>query len=219
MQDQYNTVGIIGIYEAIEKYGMVQVDEFGYHSYTEEGLEFAKSILATIQDEIKNFRKENEVQYKINVEQVPAERAASVLMRKDKLFFPNEKYSLPLYGNQWIPLGMKCTLKYKAEISAILDKACNGGAIAHFNISTPFKTFEEAWDALNFVAGCGCQYFAFCYRISVCEKNHSFFGETCPFCGRPKYTTVQRIVGFLVPEKNYSKERKEEYHLRTFFDW
>ena len=217
MDNQYNTIGIIGIYETLEKYNLIHTDEFGYTSYTNEGLEFAKEILKTIRDEADRFREENHCDYLINVEQVPAERAASILMAKDKLFFPNEKYTLPLYANQWIPLAVKTTIKEKIRISAILDKACNGGSIAHFNISTPFKSFEEAWEILNFVASSGCNYFAFCYRISVCKTNHSFFGETCPYCGKPKYTTVQRIVGFLVPEKNYSKERKEEYWMRFFF--
>ena len=34
---------------------------------------------------------------------------------------------LPLMGNQWIPLGVKCTLDEKIRDSAELDKACNGG--------------------------------------------------------------------------------------------
>ena len=219
IKHQYNTIGIIGIFETLEKFGLLRTDEFGYTYYTEEGLEFAKKILYTIREEADKFIEQNHCDYNINVEQVPAERAAAVLMQKDKKFFPNQKYTLPLYGNQWIPLGVKTTLQEKARISAILDRACNGGSIGHFNIATPFKTFEDAWDALNMVAKSGCNYFAFCYRISVCKQNHSFFGETCPYCGGPKYTTVQRIVGFLVPEKNYSKERKAEYHLRTFFDW
>lgn len=217
MDNQYNTIGIIGIYETLEKYNFIHIDEFGYTSYTDEGLEFAKEILKTIREEADRFREENHCDYLINVEQVPAERAASILMAKDKLFFPNEKYTLPLYANQWIPLAVKTTIKEKIRISSILDKACNGGSIAHINISTPFKSFEEAWEILNLVASSGCNYFAFCYRISVCKTNHSFFGETCPYCGEPKYTTVQRIVGFLVPEKNYSKERKEEYWMRYFF--
>lgn len=217
MDNQYNTIGIIGIYETLEKYKFIHTDEFGYTSYTDEGLEFAKEILKTIREEADRFREENHCDYLINVEQVPAERAASILMAKDKLFFPNEKYTLPLYANQWIPLAVKTTIKEKIRISSILDKACNGGSIAHINISTPFKSFDEAWEILNLVASSGCNYFAFCYRISVCKTNHSFFGETCPYCGEPKYTTVQRIVGFLVPEKNYSKERKEEYWMRYFF--
>ena len=61
-------------------------------------------------------------------------------------------------------------------------------------------------------------YFAFNLRISACKHNHGFYGETCPVCGEPKETTYQRIVGFLVPEKTYSKERKAEFRMRDWLD-
>lgn len=144
------------------------------------------------------------------------ERCAAVLMEKDKLFYPNEKYELPLYGNQWIPLGVKTTLKEKVTLSAALDKACNGGSIAHINLDTPFTDLDTAWKMLNYVADAGVVYFAFCTRISACESNHGFYGDVCPICGKPKVTTYQRVVGFLTPEKTYSKERKEEFKMR---DW
>ena len=144
------------------------------------------------------------------------ERCAAVLMEKDKLFYPDEKYELPLYGNQWIPLGVKTTLKEKVALSAALDKACNGGSIAHINLDTPFTDFDTAWKMLNYVADAGVVYFAFCTRISACEANHGFYGDVCPICGKPKVTTYQRVVGFLTPEKTYSKERKEEFKMR---DW
>ncbi|MBR4316669.1 MAG: anaerobic ribonucleoside-triphosphate reductase, partial [Alphaproteobacteria bacterium] len=44
MDNQYNTIGVIGIYEVLSKYGLVEVDEFGNHSYTDEALKFSKEI-------------------------------------------------------------------------------------------------------------------------------------------------------------------------------
>lgn len=214
LSSQYNSIGIIGLYETLQKYGMTYKDEFGYTYYTEEGIETAKKILAVINEVKDEFAKQTD--YKINIEQIPGERAAAILMQKDKEFYPNEEYELPLYGNQWIPLGVKTTLNEKIKLSAILDKACNGGSIAHINIDAPFTNFDQAWKILNQIADEGVVYFAFCTRISACEKNHGFYGETCPKCGGKKVTTYQRIVGFLTPEKTYSKERKQEFELR---DW
>lgn len=216
LKSQYNTIGIIGIYETLQKFNMTYRDELGYTHYTDEGIEFAKRILSVI-DEVKNIFARY-YDYSINIEQIPAERAAAILMQKDKLFFPDEIYELPLYGNQWIPLGVKTTIEEKVRLSAILDKACNGGSIAHINIDAPFNSFETAWKMLNYVADSGVPYFAFCTRISACDNNHGFYGETCPTCGQPKTTTYQRVVGFLTPEKTYSKERKEEFKLRDWFD-
>lgn len=215
MQSQYNTIGIIGIYEALQKYGFTYQDQFGYTYYTDEGVEFAKEILATIHEVKDEFAKDKD--YMINIEQIPGERAAAILMEKDKIFYPNEKYELPLYGNQWIPLGVKTTIQEKVRLSAILDDACSGGSIAHINIDAPFNSFETAWKMLNYVADAGVTYFAFNLRISACKHNHGFYGNTCPKCGEPKVTTYQRIVGFLTPERTYSKERKAEFQMRDWF--
>ena len=215
MESQYNTIGIIGIYEALQRYGYTYKDQFGYTYYTDEGVEFAKEILATIHEVKDEFRKDKD--YMINIEQIPGERAAAILMEKDKQFYPNETYELPLYGNQWIPLGVKTTIAEKVRLSAILDDACSGGSIAHINIDAPFNSFETAWKMLNYVADAGVTYFAFNLRISACKHNHGFYGNTCPKCGEPKVTTYQRIVGFLTPERTYSKERKAEFQMRDWF--
>lgn len=218
MESQYNTIGVIGIYEVLDKYGMVEVDELGNHSYTDAALKFSKAIFDKIIEIKEGFRKKYNSNYKINIEQIPAERAAVVLMEKDKFFYPNEKYELPAYGNQWIPLAVKCTMQEKIRISALLDTYCNGGSISHINLSAPFTSFDQAWEMLNYTADAGVKYFAFCLRISACDNNHGFFGEICPHCGLPKKTSYQRIVGFLVPASTYSAERKEEFAMRTWFD-
>lgn len=215
MESQYNTIGIIGIYETLQKYGYTYKDEFGYTYYSDEGIEFAKKILKTIHEVKDEFAKGKD--YMINIEQIPGERAAYILMGKDKYFYPNEAYELPLYGNQWIPLGIKTTIQEKVKLSAILDDACSGGSIAHINLDAPLTDFDTAWQLLNYVSDAGVTYFAFNLRISACEKNHGFYGDVCPICGGTKTTSYQRIVGFLTPERTYSKERKEEFQMRDWF--
>lgn len=216
MKSQYNTIGIIGVFEALQKFGYTYKDEFGNTFYSDEGVEFAKDILKTIHDVKNEFGKDKD--YQINIEEIPAERAAAILMEKDRFFYPDETYELPLYGNQWIPLGIKTTLHEKIRLSAILDKACSGGSIAHINLDAPLEDFDTAWKLLNYVADQGVVYFAFCLRISSCKHNHGFYGDTCPYCGEPKTTTWQRIVGFLTPVTTYSKERKEEFVKRDWFE-
>lgn len=212
---QYNTIGIIGVYEALQKFGYTYKDDFGNTFYSDQGLKFAQEILKVITDTKNDFIQDKE--YQINIEEVPAERAAAVLMEKDKFFYPNEIYELPLYGNQWIPLGVKTTLHEKIRLSAILDKACSGGSIAHINLEAPLENFDTAWEFLNYIADQGVVYFAFCLRISSCENNHGFYGSICPYCGKPVKTTWQRIVGFLTPTTTYSKARKAEFVKRDWF--
>ncbi len=218
LNSQYNTIGISGLWEAIKYAGGTYVDEYGNANYTDGGLDFAKKILSTIHSAKDEFAKAENIDYQINIEQVPAERCATILQEKDKLLYPDGEYSLPLYGNQWIPLAEHTSLLYKLRASAVLDKACSGGSIAHINIDAPLTDFDTAWNLLNQVADFGVPYFAFCTKISACKNNHGFYGNVCPSCGEPKETTYQRVVGFLTPEKTYSKERKEEFAMRDWFN-
>jgi len=215
LESQYNTIGIIGIYEALQKYNFTYKDEFGYTLYTDQGVNFAKEILQLINNTKDKFGKDKD--YSINIEQIPGERAAAILMQKDYFFFPDEVYELPLYGNQWIPLGVKTSIAEKIKLSAILDKACNGGSIAHFNLDAPLEDEEVAWRLLNFIADTGVVYFAFNLKINVCKNNHGFYGEHCPTCGNPSVTTYQRIVGFLTAERTYSEPRSKEFFMRDWF--
>ena len=145
------------------------------------------------------------------------ESAAAKLMKKDKFFYPNaDIYDLPLYGNQFIPLGIKTTLQERVKIAAAFDSYCNGGSILHANIEAPFNNFEQAWDMVHYIADQGVTYFAFNTKIQACEHNHAFYGNVCPICGGPVETEYTRIVGFYTPVRTYSKEPKAEYAMRRW---
>lgn len=217
LKSQYNTIGITGLWEAIKHLNGTYVDTLGNANYTPSGLEFATEILAAIHDAKDLFIQTEKVDYQINIEQVPAERCATILQEKDKLLYADGEYDLPLYGNQWIPLATHTSLHNKMIASSTLDAACSGGSIAHINIDAPLSDFDTAWKLLNTVADFGVPYFALCTRISACKNNHGFYGDICPICGEPVETTYQRIVGFLTPEKTYSKERKAEFAKRDWF--
>lgn len=218
MSKQYSTLGIASGSEAIQFFGLCETDPFGYFRYTSDGLSLYEQVLAEMHRAIDNFRSNQNVDYQTNMEQIPGERAAAVLMQKDMLLYPNGVYDLPLYANQWIALAKKATIQDRTVTCGMLDKACNGGSIEHINVESPISDFDTAWELLNWVADQGVNYFAFCYRISTCKNNHSFYGDICPICGEPVDTTWQRVVGFLTPVKSYSKERKAEFKLRDWMD-
>ena len=214
LSKQYCTVGILGLYEVIERFGYIQEDEFGYKSYTDKGIELASKIFATINDVKDNFTNE----YSFNVESVPAERCAIVLCQKDNLMY-GEKDKF-IYSNQWIPLSEKCTIKEKIRLSSVLDKKCSGGSIAHINIENNFPNKDVAWNMLNYIAKNGVMYFAFNSRINVCKNHHGFVGTNiCPVCGEIAEDTYQRIVGYLVPTSAYSKDRFKEYNTREWYNY
>lgn len=211
----YNTIGFIGIYETMKTFGYVRKDSLGNTYYTEEAEKFGKKIFEVIHGTKAEFAKT--VDYQINCEQIPGETAAAKLMKKDLFFYPDTTVTdLPLYGNQFIPLGIKTTMQERIRIASMFDGFCNGGSILHVNIEAPFNTFEQACDMLNYIADQGVTYFAFNTKIQACKNNHAFFGKICPECGEPVATEYTRIVGFYVPVTTYSKERKAEYQMREW---
>ena len=213
----YNTIGFIGVYETMKKFGYVKEDQFGNVSYTDEAAKFGKKIFQTMREVADKFIEDEGADYMINTEQIPGESAAAKLMKKDKFFYPNaDIYDLPLYGNQFIPLGIKTSLQERVRIQSMFDGFCNGGSILHVNIDAPFDSFEKALRMTNYIAQQGVTYFAFNTKIQVCEDNHAFYGTTCPTCGKPIATEFTRVVGFYTPIKTWSKERKKEYGMRRW---
>ena len=67
MDKQYCTVGILGLYETMEKFDYIETDEFGNKFYTEKGIEFATKIFDILNETKDNFTDE----YSFNIESVP----------------------------------------------------------------------------------------------------------------------------------------------------
>lgn len=214
MSKQYCTIGILGLYEVIEAFGYTKIDEFGNVSYTEKGIEFASKIFDVLNDVKDNFTND----FSFNIESVPAERAAVILCQKDnQLYSLNEKF---IYSNQWIPLSTKCTIQEKLRLSSILDAKCSGGSISHINLEANFPNTDAAWNVLNKIALSNVIYFAFNTRINECQNHHGFVGtDICPVCGEPIFDTYQRIVGYLVPTRSYSADRKREFNTRQWYEY
>lgn len=220
LDDQFATVGITGLYEAIKILGGISKDNGGYY-YNDKGFEIAKRMFKTILEE--NETTMDRYGFISNVEQVPSESAAIKLNKKDRLYFGNkiinEKlgYDCYIYGNQWIPLKEKTSIFNRIE-AARLDEYCGGGAILHINLGENFNTFEDAWDFTVRLAKKGVKYFSYISLIDICEEEHSFFGNICPICGGKSVTKGIKIVGYLVKQDSYKRERKKELSERIFYN-
>jgi len=213
LSKQFCTIGGIGMYEVMDLFGLIDTDEVGCKSYSDEAVKFATEILDVINDVKDNF----ECDFTFNLEMIPAENCAGVICQADNLLFEQDKYFI--YSNQWIPLMEKCTIQEKCRLGSLFDKKCGGGCIAHINIENRFPNEETAWDMLNYVAAQGVIYFAFTTKISVCKYKHAFISEThCPVCGEPIADTYARVVGFYTPTSSYQKIRKKEFDKRRWMN-
>ena len=213
LDKQFCTIGAIGVFEVMDLFGLINTDEFGCKSYSDEAVEFATQILDTMNEVKDSF----ECDFTFNIEMIPAENCAGVICQADNLLFEQNKYFI--YSNQWIPLMEKCTIQEKCRLGSLFDEKCGGGCIAHINIENRFANEEEAWNMLNYVAAMGVIYFAFTTKISVCKNKHAFISEkTCPQCGEPIADTYARVVGFYVPTSSYQKIRKKEFDRRRWMN-
>lgn len=213
LSKQFCTIGGIGIYEVMDMFGLINTDEFGCKSYSDEAVEFATQILDTMNEVKDSF----ECDFTFNIEMIPAENCAGVICQADNLLYEQNRYFI--YSNQWIPLMEKCTIQEKCRLGSLFDEKCGGGCIAHINIENRFANEDTAWDMLNYVAAMGVIYFAFTTKISVCKSKHAFISEkTCPVCGEPIADTYARVVGFYVPVSSYQKIRKQEFDKRRWMN-
>ena len=209
---QYSTIGICALFEAIKKFGYISYDQFGYLTYTDKGINFAKRIFDTV-SKIKD--KYSEITgYRYNIEQIPGQRACAIFCAKDKLFFKDEQINQSLYSNQWIALSEKASVQERVRVGQILDNYLSGGVIFHANMDAPFNNKQTAWKMLNYIASHHIPYFAFNGKQNSCEHNHGFYENKCPICGGDVKTQWTRIVGFTVPVINFSSERTEQYNKR-----
>ena len=213
LDKQFCTIGGIGVYEVMDLFGLINTDEVGCKSYSDEAVEFTTEILDAMNEVKDNF----DCDFSFNIEMIPAENCAGVICQADNLLFEQDKYFI--YSNQWIPLMEKCTIQEKCRLGSMFDKKCGGGCIAHINIENRFPNEESAWDSLNYVASQGVIYFAFTTKISVCKFRHAFISEPyCPVCGEPIADTYARVVGFYTPTSSYQNIRKKEFDKRRWMN-
>ena len=213
LDKQFCTIGGIGMYEVMDLFGLINTDELGCKSYSDEAVEFASQILDAMNEVKDNF----ECDFSFNIEMIPAENCAGVICQADNLLFEQNKYFI--YSNQWIPLMEKCTIQEKCRLGNLFDKKCGGGCISHINIENRFPNEETAWEMLNYVASQGVIYFAFTTKISVCKSRHAFISEQrCPVCGEPIADTYARVVGFYTPTSSYQRIRKNEFDKRRWMN-
>ncbi len=215
---QYGTIGFTGMFEAANLLNLT-CDTVDGVKYTDTGICFAKDVLSKIIE-----LKETSVcdyGFSANIEQIPGEKAVVTLAQKDKLYLENKKLdfkTFQMYSNQWIPLISGTDYMTRVETSQMFDKFGDGGTILHINVENEFKSEEERWNLMMLLAKSNVIYYAFNRKISVCEDGHSFYGETCPICSKPKSDEYMRVVGFLTPVSSWNSVRKNfEAPQRQFY--
>lgn len=218
-ENQFATIGINGVFEATKILGGITNDGSG-PAYSNAGFGLMEEMFGIINELNKATPKK--YGFSSNVEQIPAESTAVKLMNKDRIYFGNRHIDKMLgedsyiYGNQWIPLKEDTNVFNRIE-AAKLDNFCGGGAILHINLGENFNSFEDAWNFTVGLANRGVKYFSYISLIDICANDHSFFGKTCPICQGESVNKGIKIVGYLVKQNSFKKQRKQELEDRQMY--
>jgi anaerobic ribonucleoside-triphosphate reductase len=210
LSKQYSTVGVNGLYEAVQI--------MGHDIMTKEGQEFTLRVLKTINEYNDKLQKKYNAPH--NVEQIPAENVAIKLAEKDRLLKFNDVYDI--YSNQFIPLVVKADLLDRIELQGLFDSHFSGGAIAHLNVETRIDDTAVIANLIRHAAKKGVVYFAINYSIKECENGHMSIGKAitaCTTCGGEITGEYSRVVGFLTKVSCWHKVRREQdWPNRVFED-
>jgi len=206
LNNQYSTMGINGLYEALSIMG------YDISDYNDtEGTQFAIEILKTLSD--VSEEKMRKYEYRCNIEQIPAEQTAIKLSNADKILYKQEDFVL--YGNQFVPLTTSTSVYNRIELQATFENYFSGGTILHLNLGEKIPTKKIMKKIIKDTVKQGVKYFAINYFFQKCEDGHVTLDDgACSICGKPAVEKYTRIVGFLVPVSSWSKGRREEYEDR-----
>lgn len=195
----FSTVGVLGLYEAVE---ILAPDTL---IPSDEGVTLAEQILLFIDEEVKRLGKDSGVPY--NVEQIPAEQAAITMASQDKVFYGASPYLM--YANQSLPLWIDADIVTRGVVDGRLNKCYSGGGISHLNIGSEI-TPTQVKAVIQFAIRTGMDHFALNPIFSKCENGCVTLGsgDTCPECTGSIVERETRIVGYFVPISDWSSLRK-----------
>lgn len=205
----YCTIGVNGLNEAARFLGFKVTNNKQY-------MNFAAWILSII----KNYNKEHSTKkFKFNLELVPAESLGV------------KNYNWDKADGYWVPDDENLYNSYIYEAhdnTSILDKiamqggqiakSIDGGQASHLNLEDNLDKSQYT-KLLEYAVKVGNSYITFNVPQTQCDDcgfiaKHPF--DVCPKCGSTHNTKWTRIIGYLRPMKNWSKERQIEGQHRMF---
>ena len=212
--NHFNTIGIIGMHEALVNY-------MGKGVETREGNEFAIEIMEYLRSLMKEFQKETGQYY--NLEATPAEGTSYRLAKLDK-----ERYrdiytsgrNVPYYTNSsQLPVKFTDDIMEMIGLQDTLQSLYTGGTVQHLYLGERIEDIATAKRLIQKIfTNYKMPYISITPTFSVCDEHGYIAGEqfTCPQCGA-KTEVWSRVVGYLRPVQNYNEGKKEEYSERVKF--
>lgn len=211
LKKQYITYGFIGAYEFL--------DVLGLDITTDRGSNHLIKVLKSIEEKTDAWSAEDNLVS--NIEQIPGESMAVRLAQTDKLLGYNENYEVDLYSNQYLPLVKEASIYDRFKVQGKMDRLTSGGSILHINIHDGADlTSRQVLKMIETARKSGTTYFAINRVFVKCENDHMSISNngSCPICKGKILESYTRVVGFVVPIRNWAPTRQEvDYPNRVFY--
>ncbi len=213
--NHFNTIGIIGMNEAIENlFGMEE------NLTTPNGQAFALEVMNYMRDQMTIIQEETGHFY--NLEATPAEGTSYRLARLDKAQFPDiicaGNSKVPYYTNSsQLPVGFTDDIFETLDLQDELQSLYTGGTVLHLYMGERIPDKEIAKTLIKKVfTHYKLPYISLTPTFSVCPNHGYIAGEhfTCPDCGSDA-EVWSRVVGYLRPVQNFHKGKRQEYEDRV----
>jgi ribonucleoside-triphosphate reductase len=212
--NHFNTIGIIGMNEAMLNFmGKDLADPEG-QAFAEELMHFMRDVLQEIQEETGHF---------YNLEATPAEGTSYRLAKADKARYPDivtAGNGTPYYTNSTqLPVGYSDDIFEVLDLQDNLQSLYTGGTVLHLYLGESIDDPQLCKRLLQKVlTNYKLPYVSITPTFSICDDHGYIGGEhfACPTCNAP--TEVwSRVTGYLRPVANYNEGKAAEYSDRKKF--
>jgi ribonucleoside-triphosphate reductase len=209
MDKQYSTIGLMGLVEAAEFYGITPGNNVEYK-------EFLKRILKTVFEANRKGAEFHKVPF--NTELVPGESLGVKFAQWDKeegYAVPRDCYNSYFYKveDETIDVYDKFVL-HGGEVIEYLD----GGSALHLNLDESLSA-DMYYELMCIASKVGCNYWTVNVKATCCESCGHIDKKTlqaCPKCGSTNITYATRVIGYLKKVSSFSEERQEEHKKRFY---
>ncbi|SHF48436.1 ribonucleoside-triphosphate reductase [Caldanaerobius fijiensis DSM 17918] len=213
-KNHFNTIGLIGMNEALLNF-------MGVGIASEEGRSFALEVLDFMREKLRQYQEETGVLY--NLEASPAEGASYRLAKKDKEMYPGIitcGQDEPYYTNSTqLPVDFTDDIFTALDLQEELQCKYTGGTVLHGFIGERISDVSTCKALVKKIAyNYKIPYYTITPTFSVCNEHGYIAGEhfTCPYCGKD-CEVYSRVVGYYRPVQCWNNGKKEEFKDRKEF--
>ncbi|WKV09611.1 ribonucleoside triphosphate reductase [Thermoanaerobacterium sp. CMT5567-10] len=213
-QNHFNTIGLIGMNEALLNF-------MGVGITSDEGRNFAIEVLDFMRHKLEEYQMESNYLY--NLEASPAEGASYRLAKKDKELYKDiitEGDDVPYYTNSTqLPVDFTEDIFTALDLQDELQTKYTGGTVFHGFIGESISDPNTCKELVKKIAyNYRLPYYTITPTFSICDNHGYISGEhfTCPQCGK-ECEVYSRVVGYYRPLQNWNEGKKKEFADRKEF--